>query len=112
MEKPTSRGSSVDPGERGARRPAWWTDKHNAAWDHVKEALREEAGLRDWEQVESAVRFGYGARKEFAEVLGWDAALEGRLRHEWTHLKDGNTWEDVRPHVRHGWDAAERNSIV
>jgi len=27
------------------RTPAWWTDKHTTAWDHVKGALE-----RDWEQ--------------------------------------------------------------
>ena len=70
------------------------------------------AVVRDWNQVEPAIRYGYAARQQYADSPAWDAQLEGKLRHEWTQMKNGNTWEDVQPHVRHGWDAAGRNSIV
>jgi hypothetical protein len=76
--------------------------------------LRQKAGekIADWNRVEPAVRYGYGARLQYVDVVGWDDQLEGRLNHEWTQLRNGTTWEDARPHVRRGWDAATRNSIV
>lgn len=70
------------------------------------------AVVRDWNLVEPAVRYGYAARLQYADSPVWDEQLAGKLRHEWTQLKNGNAWEDMEPHVRHGWDAAARNSIV
>lgn len=67
---------------------------------------------RDWGQVEAAVRYGYGARTQYADAFGWDTQLEGRLRQEWMQLKTPSTWEEMRPHVRRGWDAATRNRTV
>lgn len=67
---------------------------------------------RDWSQVEAAVRYGYGARTQYADAPGWDTQLEGRLRQEWMQLKSPSTWEEMRPHVRRGWDAATRNRTV
>jgi len=77
-----------------------------------QKASEKVAVVRDWNQVEPAIRYGYAARLQYADSPTWDDQLEGKLRHEWTQLKNGNTWEDVQPHVRHGWDAAARNSIV
>lgn len=77
-----------------------------------RKANEKAAEVRDWNQVEPAMRYGYGARLQYADSPAWDDQLESRLRHEWTQLKNGNTWEDVQPHVRRGWDAASRNSIV
>ncbi|MFO0631207.1 MAG: hypothetical protein U0325_37050 [Polyangiales bacterium] len=64
---------------------------------------------RDWNQVEAAVRYGYGARTQYADSAGWDDQLEGRLRQEWSQFKGGGAWEDMRSHVRRGWDTATRN---
>lgn len=77
-----------------------------------QKASEKVAEVKDWNQVEPAIRYGYGARTQYADSPVWDDQLESKLRHEWTQLKNGNTWEDVQPHVRHGWDAASRNSIV
>lgn len=67
---------------------------------------------RDWSQVESAVRYGYGARTQYTDAAGWDDQLEGRLRQEWSQLKNASPWDDMRSHVRRGWDAATRNRTV
>ncbi len=77
-----------------------------------QKASEKVAAVRDWNQVEPAIRYGYGARSQYADSPVWDDQLESKLRHEWTQLKNGTTWEDVQPHVRHGWEAAARNSIV
>jgi hypothetical protein len=62
-----------------------------------------------WAQVEPAVRYGYGARFEYADGHAWGDAVEGRLRTGWAELKTGGTWEEARPFVRHGWDAVRLN---
>jgi hypothetical protein len=77
-----------------------------------QKAIESVAAVRDWNQVETAIRYGYAARLQYADSPSWDDHLESKLRHEWTQLENGNTWEDMQPHVRHGWDAAARNSIV
>ena len=91
-------------------------DVQQKAGETIAEAQRKAtetvAVVRDWNQVEPAIRYGYGARQQYADSPAWNDQLEGKLRHEWTQLKNGNNWEDVQPHVRHGWDAAARNSIV
>jgi hypothetical protein len=61
----------------------------------------------DWERVEPAVRYGFGAghqyRRDFPE---WDDRLETKLRQEWTDLKTGQTWDEMKGFVRRGWDRA------
>ena len=86
------------------------------ASEKVAEAQRKvsekAASMRDWSQVEPAIRYGYGARTQYADSPVWNDQLESRLRSEWTQMKNGSSWDDVQPHVRRGWDAAGRNSIV
>lgn len=67
--------------------------------------------MADWNRVEPAVRYGYGARAQYADAPGWDEA-EQRLEREWTQLRGNASWNDARPHIRRGWDAATRNSVV
>jgi hypothetical protein len=64
---------------------------------------------KDWNQIEPAVRYGYGARMEYADHE-WDERVEGRLRTGWAALNTNNTWEEARPHVRHGWDSARKGN--
>ncbi|MFO0604435.1 MAG: hypothetical protein U0324_14725 [Polyangiales bacterium] len=59
---------------------------------------------RDWARAEEAMRYGFGARRQYADERVWDDRFESRLRHEWTELKNGTTWEEARPYVRQGWD--------
>ncbi|HEY8943904.1 MAG TPA: hypothetical protein VIM73_06575 [Polyangiaceae bacterium] len=56
-----------------------------------------------WEDVESAVRYGYGARQQFSDLPEWDEELETRLRMEWEEIAPGRTWHDVRQFVHRGW---------
>lgn len=65
---------------------------------------------RDWSQVEPAVRYGYGARLEYAENANWDDTVENRLRTGWNDLKTGSDWDANRTDVRHGWDSARRTN--
>ena len=65
---------------------------------------------RDWNQVEPAVRYGYGAQLEFPNTADWDSSFESRLRNGWNDLKSGSTWEQSRSDVRHGWDSARRTN--
>ena len=59
-------------------------------------------------RVEAPVRYGHAARTQYADHNDWDDKLEGKLRTEWDDLKSGRTWDEVKAHVRHGWDSARR----
>ncbi|HWA72666.1 MAG TPA: hypothetical protein VG937_10035 [Polyangiaceae bacterium] len=108
------------------RQPHWWTDVHNKAWDHVREVFRskwEEQRAADaqgesWEQVESPIRFGFGARRREDPELSsqqesdpdWDPELEATLEQEWDSMHDASEagsaphlWHDVRQFVHRGW---------
>jgi hypothetical protein len=78
--------------------------------DVQQKAAEKVGGALPWNQVEPAVRYGYVARLQYPEVVGWDDSLDTRLRGEWTQMRGEGTWDDVRSHVRRGWDAATRNS--
>jgi hypothetical protein len=77
------------------------------AGDTVKQAAGKEsippAGVPNakepsWDDVESSYRYGVGARHQFRE---WnDPAIED----DWTQMKNGRKWEEVKTTVRHGWD--------
>jgi hypothetical protein len=112
------------------RQPRWWTDAHNSAWDHVREAFRTKwdqeraAGARDnaphWDEVEPAIRFGFGARRrpepapepesQRASASEWDPETEALLEQEWDTMhtvpEDGfmpRLWHDIRQFVHRGW---------
>jgi type IV secretory pathway VirB10-like protein len=72
----------------------------------VKQQEKVAEARKDWSQIEPAVRYGYGARMEYADGQEWDELVEGRLRTGWAEMKTNNAWEEARPHVRHGWDSA------
>jgi len=81
--------------------------------DTVKQAAGKEvippAGVPNhetsWDTVEAPARYGRGAREQFAgEHPKWDDKLESKLSDDWTTLKNGRRWEEVKGSVRHGWD--------
>lgn len=103
--------------ESASRHPSWWNDSHVSAWELVREAFRE-----NWDadgsqtrgvgtpftQAEPALRFGYGARREFDAE--WDPSIEARLESDWDNLHDDRPledpprlWDDVRQFVHRGW---------
>ena len=107
------------------RQPHWWTDAHNAAWDHVREAFRNkweenrpEQPARGWDEVEPAIRFGFGWRRRPPESEQakpapdeeWDPELEARLEQDWDSMhktdeepREPHLWHDVRQFVHRGW---------
>lgn len=60
-----------------------------------------------WDDVESPLAYGYAARSYYATSYPhWDDRLENELRHEWTTAHpDGRPWDEVKGHVRRGFDA-------
>lgn len=117
------------------RQPHWWTDAHDTAWDHVRETFRSKwearraeqadvsAGAEDWDEIEPAVRFGFGRRRAepdressapsdepSTDRSDWDPELEATLEQEWDsmhHPAEDNAaprlWHDVRQFVHRGW---------
>ncbi len=92
-------------------------DLHQTVSDTVKQALGTEPlplphqptphlYQDEWERVERALRYGYGARAQYAEHADWDDRLEEVLRNEWATLNTDQPWKDARDHVRRGWDSS------
>jgi hypothetical protein len=60
-----------------------------------------------WDDVEPAVRYGYGAR-QYYEGKDWNDDLESRLKEDWSSSGSGSSWERVKSAVRRGWDGVKR----
>ena len=60
-----------------------------------------------WDDVEPAVRYGYGARQHF-EKDEWNDELEKRLQKDWDSTGNASSWERVKSAVRRGWDSVKR----
>lgn len=64
-------------------------------------------GVPTYEEVESAYRFGYGARRHYGEEFtAWNADLETQLEEDWetTFPDEKAAWARYRPVVRRGWE--------
>jgi hypothetical protein len=65
----------------------------------------------DWAKIEDGIRYGYSARQQYAtDHTDWDARLENKLQQEWSDLKSGQSWDEMRGFVRRGWDRANPGS--
>ncbi|MDP2339830.1 MAG: hypothetical protein Q8O67_02645 [Deltaproteobacteria bacterium] len=77
-----------------------------------REAKRaaKQADAPPWDDVESPLSFGYAARSYYAASYPhWDERLESELREEWNRAHpNGQPFDDVKPHVRRGFDAPHR----
>lgn len=62
----------------------------------------------DWNDVEPAMRYGYGARAQYRDFSSWDDRLEAKLRSEWSGINTGRSWDNDREYIRRGWDEGAR----
>jgi hypothetical protein len=63
------------------------------------------ASERDtWNDVEPALRYGYGARHHYGSQ-DWNDDLERKLRKDWDDTGDPSAWERVKAAVRRGWES-------
>ncbi len=60
-----------------------------------------------WDDVEPAVRYGYGARQHYTSEE-WNDDVESRLRKDWDSSSSGSSWDRVKNAVRRGWDSVKR----
>jgi hypothetical protein len=120
----------------GPANPRWWREEHTSAWGRIKEAMRRDweqtkhdfrkkAGVDlgqnvghtvkqmtgkepvgEWNAVEPAVRYGYGAGRAYKDVEF--EAHESTMEREWNDMKPARPWADARDYVRHGWDWSRR----
>jgi hypothetical protein len=76
--------------------------------DTVKQMVGKEPmpATYDWSTVEPAMRYGYGAGRNYADVE-FDAHEEV-LEREWNDMKPARPWADARDYVRRGWDWSRR----
>ena len=68
----------------------------------------KQPSLRDWDNAEPALRYGYGARQYYSED-DWNDAVEQKLRREWASNPEQSSWDQVRHAVRRGWDGLKRS---
>jgi hypothetical protein len=97
-----------------AFRRDWEQTKHDFGGNepdlnqHVDDTVGQAAGTRsipprgvpNFDENESAYRYGYGAHRHYRETYpDWNADLEEQLRADW-----GSDWEAHRNAVRRGWE--------
>ena len=58
----------------------------------------------DWDEVETDYRYGVGARQQYGTEPDWNDRVESKLKEEWSDLRTGRTWDEVKNRVRRGWD--------
>ncbi|MDB4964812.1 MAG: hypothetical protein JWN44_501 [Myxococcales bacterium] len=120
----------------GSNSPRWWSKDHTSSWTRIKEALRrdweqtkhdfskksgqelnQDAGdtlkqmagkepVGDWNSVEPAMRYGYGAGSNYKDVE-FDAH-EKTLESEWNEMRPSRPWAESRDFVRRGWEYSRR----
>ena len=80
--------------------------------DTVKQASGSQPipprGVPVYEKIESAYRFGYGARSHYAKKFPqWDERLEGELKRDWSSTYPQGNWDEDIEYIREGWDYDE-----
>ena len=63
-----------------------------------------------WDELEPAVRYGYGARQYYGTQgqQEWNDELETKLRGDWESIDQGSSWERVKSAVKRGWESVKR----
>ena len=78
----------------------------------TKKQEKVDEARRDWTRAEEGMRYGFAVQRQYADERVWNDPFEARLRREWTELKNGSTWEEMRPYIRQGWDYAARTRVA
>jgi hypothetical protein len=67
--------------------------------------------IGEWSEAEMPAGYGYSARSYYgAQHPAWGPELEEKLRAEWNAAQGASLpdWNEVRPHVRYGYDYKPR----
>lgn len=93
-------------------------DLHQDVGDTVKQGIGAEPippgkipNMRD-EDWEEGARYGYGAglSQGHHEHAAWGERLETDLRRDWERMAPQRRWDDVRSHVKRGFEHARRHA--
>ena len=101
-----------------AMRRDWEQTKHDfnkksgqELHQNVDDTLKQMAGKEpvggEWNSVEPAMRFGYGAGQNYKDDMEFDAR-EKDLERDWNDTKPSSPWSDSRDHIRRGWEWSRR----
>ena len=97
----------------GAKRP----DTRQGITDTINQAVGTEAipplGEANYEKLEPAYRFGYGAYDYYLPTFElWNTDLEDRLKSDWntTNPLRVTNWTEDRAAIRHGWNFQQANN--
>ena len=72
-------------------------------------------GVPNYEEAESAYRYGYGARRHYGDQYSdWDPKVGARLKRDWQEANPGDDeyWGPYGLIVRSGWDSEETGEKV
>jgi hypothetical protein len=115
----TQEHSSAWDRVKEAFRRDWEQTKHDWGGDEpdlkqdVNDTVAQAAGKKpippphqpNYDEVEPAVRFGYGARRQYGRTYpAWNSQLESQLRSDWQATYLGMDWDRYNTGVRRGWD--------
>ena len=62
----------------------------------------------EYQRVEPALRFGYGASRYYDEHKQWNESLEAKMRADWDHVHADQKFDKVKEDVRRGWERARK----
>ena len=84
--------------------------------DTVRQAAGKEEipprGMPNYEEIEDACRFGYGARSQYGNRFSrWDNSLEAQLERDWRETFADRAWIRYREAIRYGWDYQDRQGM-
>jgi hypothetical protein len=87
------------------KNPTWWNDKHNSAWDHVKEAL-----ARDWEQTKAdfSKTRGHELNQNAADTAKQAAGTTTPPPANVPNAKPADDYHAAEPAIRYGHGAASQ----
>jgi hypothetical protein len=63
----------------------------------------------EWDQIEPAVRYGVGARAQYAHHEGWNEELEQNLRRDWSEKNEPSSWDKIKRAVRRGFEFVNKD---
>ena len=78
-----------------------------ASVPNFKPVEYKQAEFHSYKEAEPALRYGYGAAKQYANKPDWPS-LEEELQLGWSELESGMEWETAKSYVRHGWETGRR----
>jgi hypothetical protein len=108
---------------------SWWAPRHEASWLRARPELERTARRQrmasgtlppervddldptprpDWETALAALRLGHGSASYYLDEYAWGEELDLAMARDWTVMRTGIPWSQVRNYARLAWELAHR----